>query len=209
MNTTRAILLLLFIFNINVFSQSGEEGKENLLNTISIETCDCIAKKNLDFNSLDSDKLQLEFGFCILEGYSNNKVEADKYLDISFDDERSLELLGEQIAMKMFINCPDFITALAQDSMSDKNVQDSNDFVITGKISSIEKSQFNIIEIKDSTNRVHKLLWLEYFEGEHFLHSGYDFKNQDFEVSYYESEMFDPSIKEYRNFKVITKLSAL
>ncbi|MFH4965233.1 hypothetical protein V8G69_09550 [Gaetbulibacter sp. M235] len=209
MNTNHAILLFFFILSINVFSQSNEEAKENLLNTISIETCDCIAKKNLDFKSHDSNKLQLEFGLCILEGYSNNKAEADKYLNISFDDQRSLELLGEQVAMKMFTNCPDYILALTQDTQTDEYLPDSNNFVITGKISGIEKNQFNIIEFKDDTNRVHKLLWLEYFDGEHLLHSDSDFKNLNLEVTYYESEMFDPVIMEYRNFKVITKLSAI
>ena len=209
MTTKYAILLFLFIFNLKSFSQSPEESKENLLNKISIETCDCIAKKNLDFKSMDNDKLQLEMGFCILEGYSNNKEEADKFLNISFDDERSLELLGEQIAMKMFTNCPDYIMALAQQSMTDENTLSSNNFVITGKISNIEKNQFNTIEFKDDSNRVHKLLWLEYFEGEHLLHSEEDFKNLNLEASYYESELFDPVIMEYRNFKIITKLSAI
>jgi len=209
MTTKYAILLFLFIFNLKSFSQSPEESKENLLNKISIETCDCIAKKNLDFKSMDNDKLQLEMGFCILEGYSNNKEEADKFLNISFDDERSLELLGEQIAMKMFTNCPDYIMALAQQSLTDENTLSSNNFVITGKISNIEKNQFNTIEFKDDSNRVHKLLWLEYFEGEHLLHSEEDFKNLNLEASYYESELFDPVIMEYRNFKIITKLSAI
>jgi len=209
MTTKYAILLFLFIFNLKSFSQSPEESKENLLNKISIETCDCIAKKNLDFKSMNNDKLQLEMGFCILEGYSNNKEEADKFLNISFDDERSLELLGEQIAMKMFTNCPDYIMALAQQSLTDENTLSSNNFVITGKISNIEKNQFNTIEFKDDSNRVHKLLWLEYFEGEHLLHSEEDFKNLNLEASYYESELFDPVIMEYRNFKIITKLSAI
>jgi len=209
MTTKYAILLFLFIFNLKGFSQSAEEAKENLLNKISIETCDCIAKKNLEFKSMDNDKLQLEMGFCILEGYSNNKEEADKFLNVSFDDERSLELLGEQIAMKMFTNCPNYIMALAQQSMTDENTSSSNNFVITGKISNIEKNQFNTIEFKDDSNRVHKLLWLEYFEGEHLLHSEEDFKNLNLEASYYESELFDPVIMEYRNFKVITKLLAL
>lgn len=209
MNTNHAILLFLFILSINVFAQPNEEAKENLLNTISIETCDCIVKKNLDIKSLDSNKLQLEFGFCILESYSNNKAEADKYLNISFDDQRSLELLGEQVAMKMFTNCPDYILALAQDYKADVNNESNNDFLITGKITNIEKSQFNIIEFKDNTNRAHKLLWLEYFEGEQLLHSNNNYDNLYLQVSYYESEMFDPVIMEYRTFKVITKLSAL
>jgi hypothetical protein len=206
-NTNFITLLLVFVLGINVFAQSSEEAKENLLNTIGIETCECVNKKNLDLSAADSNKIQLEFGLCILESYSNHKSESDILLNVSLNDESSLEKLGEQVAIKMMTNCPDQIMALANGFEED--TQSNNDFVVTGKIMNIEKNQFNIIEFKDNANRVHKLLWLEYFEGEHFLHSNNDFKNLDLEVSYYESEMFDPVIMEYRNFKVITKLSVL
>ncbi|TXG39635.1 hypothetical protein [Seonamhaeicola maritimus] len=182
------------------------DSKDALLNKIAQETCECVNKKNLNELGISSSQIELEYGLCVMESYGKNKKNADKFLEISFDDEESLESLGVEVALKMMTYCSEFMMKLAGDYAADEFEEAKNDIVVVGFIANVEKSQFNIIELKDTDNRTQKLLWLEFFEGENQLSDLGKLKNKKVRVTYQEREMYDPKIGDYRNFKVIKKI---
>jgi len=202
-------ILFISITFVTFFANAQSEEADALLDKISMETCECVENKGLDYSKISSSKLELEFGICIMESYAKNKRKAEKYLDVSLNDDASLEKFGEDIGFLMVNNCPDVIMALAGNYAADEFEETKDDLTLTGKIINIETTQFNTIEIKDDSNRVQKLLWLEYFEGEEFLSNSKVLKKKNMEVVYIEKELYDPKIKEYRNFKIIKKISVL
>ena len=195
-NLTLIIALLLFSVVVN----AQIETKDELLTVIAQETCDCFIKKDIDIENTDSSKIELEFGFCIMESYANHKTVADKFLNISFDDEKSLENLGIEVGMKMVSICPDALMAFAGDYEEEYLTTET-----TGEFIKIETEQFNVIHIKDGNNRTLKLLWFNYFEGEDLFADPKVLKDKVLSVEYEEIELYDPNIEDYRNFKVITK----
>lgn len=200
------ILALVLFTSLNMAFAQKIDSKDALLEKIAQETCECVNKKDLTASNLASSKLELEYGLCVMESYGKHKKLADKYLDISFDDDESLENLGVEVALKMMTYCSDFMMKLAGDYAADEFEEAKEDKVSAGSIINIEKSQFNIVELKDTDNRIQKLLWLEYFEGEHLLKDLGKLKNKKVRVTYVEKEMYDPRIGDYRNFKIIKKI---
>ena len=144
-----------------------------------------------------------------MESYSKHKKEADKHLDVSFDDEQSLENLGVEVALKMMTHCSDFMMKLAGGYAADEFEKAKEDITLVGKIVNIHESQFSIVELRDTDDRIQKLLWLEYFEGSNLLEDLNKLKKKRLKVTYIEKEMYDPKIGEYRNFKVIKKIIVL
>ena len=67
-------------------------------------------------------------------------------------------------------------------------------------------NQFVVITIKDSKGPDQKFLWLGYFEGAELLKNPSDIKGKAVEVSYTENDFYNPAIKDYMKYKVITGL---
>ncbi len=209
MNKSTTYLLIFSSIFCNFLFAQDIDSKDKLLDLIAIETCDCVNNKDLDFSTIESTQLELEYGLCVMESYSKNKELTDKYLEVSFDDEKSLENLGVEVALKMMTHCSDFMMKLAGDYAADELEATKEDVVIVGKITNIQESQFNIVEIRDTGNRVQKLLWLEYFEGGNLFDDLGKLKKKKVKVTYIEKELYDPKIDDYRNFKIIKKIALL
>ncbi len=203
------LVTILLVLSNYTFSQN-DDLKSKVLNQIAIESCDCITQKNMDFENEAIETITKNFGLCVIQSYTNNKEEADKHLDIAFTDSNSMRQLGEQVGVKMLTHCPDYVMALARDKKSTNKVVSNEITDITGIVFNVEKSNmFVIVEIKDDLKRSYKLLWLEYFDGENVLRDLNKLNKTKVKISYMDTEMYDPKINEYRNFKVIKKLSIL
>ena len=209
MNKPTYLLIVLLIFTNFSFAQDDEELKDKLFDDIALGTCECLNRKNLDFSDMEQGTLEMEFGFCVLESYGKLKKEADKLINVSFSDEKSLEQLGIDVALKMMTHCPDYMSVIAGNYAADDFEEGKEDIIIVGNITNMQESQFNTIEIMDTDNRTQKVLWLEYFEGDNLISDFNKLKKSKVKITCYETELYDPKIKEYRNFKVIKKISVL
>ncbi|MBQ0788283.1 MAG: hypothetical protein KBT69_12330, partial [Oceanihabitans sp.] len=87
----RKNILFISLFCGLQFANAQTEEKDALLNKISVETCECVDDKGLDYTSNNTTKLELEFGLCIMESYARHKKKAEKLLSVSLNDEASLE----------------------------------------------------------------------------------------------------------------------
>ena len=196
-----AIVVFLMLAGSNSYSQ-------DLLDVMAKESCECIAAKNLDMQTITPKKMQLEFGFCILKSFTDHKEAYDKITKVELNDKDSMRKLGEQVALKMFAICPDFLM-----SMSDTNEPEEAaelapvDYPkVEGEISEIITSQFVTIKVKDGNNRIHSFLFLDYFDSASLFTDNLIRKKDKVVVSYNEIELYDPKAKEFRYFKIITGL---
>ena len=180
------------------------DSKEALLEVIAKETCDCISSKIEDVMQADAAKVELEFGLCIMESYSKHKKNEDKYLNISFSNDASLEKFGEEIGITMVGYCPNVFMAFAGNLEDEETIIES--FEIYGEFSKIKTEQFNLVYFKDNNNREQKMLWFGYFEGSNLLNDTSALKGQKLHIIYEEIELYDPNITDYRNFKVLKKI---
>lgn len=209
MYKTSYLLIVLLSISTFSFAQDKEDLKDELFDTIAVETCECVSKKNLDVTVLTQGQIEMEFGFCILESYGKHKKNAENLINVSFSDEESLEQLGVDVAIKMMAHCPDVMSIIAGNYAADEFEEAKNDIFIFGQVTKIEESQFNTIELKDTDDRIQKVLWLEYFEGDNLFNDLNKLKKAKVKVTCYQSELYDPRIKEYRNFKIIKKITVL
>ena len=79
---------------------------------------------------------------------------------------------------------------------------------MSGTITDIASNQFVVITVKDSKGPDQKFLWLEYFEGSELLKNGLaEVKGKTVTITYTEGSYYNPAIKDYMKYKVITGLS--
>lgn len=207
------ISLLLFFFSMLSFAQI----KEVVLDTIAKQTCSCLKEKNQKIDVNDFKKFQMNAGLCILEKYQNNENLIDEKDRVSISDSDGLKKIGELVAMKMLIHCPDIILKLGEMSQSKNELAEDNEELaeepksipMEGTLLDIKTEQFVTFIFKDSKNKIHTILLLDYFETAHLFRENKIKKNDKIKIDFAEYEMYDPKIKDFRNFKVLNYLEKI
>src|SRR5690606_25940849 len=80
---------------------------------------------------------------------------------------------------------------------------------IDGQLMEILTNEFVTFKVKDKNGRIHNFILLDYFETAP-LYTNHQIKQKDnLSVSFSEIELFDPKLKEFRYYKVITGLQKI
>lgn len=188
----KIIVSLLLLINAISYSQ-------DIFDKVAQDACECIAKKKTEKNATKKE-IASEFGLCIINSYSNHISEfSGEKLD--FGDEEAMGKLGEKVALKMLTYCPDAVMELSENG--EEGIKSAT---VTGEIIEIKTEQFVSIVVKDEKSRTHTFILLDYFDTAALFTDNKLNKRDKVTVSYIERELYDPKIKEFRYFKIITGL---
>lgn len=195
----KIFLFFILMCFANAYSQSGG------LDLIAKETCECLDAKKVKEPNLSGDELKRDVGICIIKSYSDHKSELNSEEKEKFNDTDGMGKLGETVALKMLAFCPNMIMELGKNS-KDEIADDKEDAFILGEVIDIQSEQFITLQVKDQNGRKYSFLLLTYFDTAPLLTNN-DIKKKDkLKISYTEIELFDSKAKEFRYFKILTKL---
>lgn len=202
------LILILLGVGVGVFAQRITQIEsreilnkfpESLIQTIAEESCQCMSKQPL--TEMESEKVKFQLGACILQSLSNHRAEIVKYIGNSSIVDVMTEAFGEEVGLKMAFVCPDMFLYFADQGLYD----DFSDYELSvelGKIKSIEKKQFNLVNLEMADGSLFKFLWLWDFEGSDLLIKNL-YANKRVNIFYSTLELYDPELKKYISYKVI------
>ncbi|MDI5897039.1 hypothetical protein QLS91_12735 [Flavobacterium sp. LB2P84] len=181
---------------------------QDVYDVIGKETCECLNAKKIDYSKMNKKEMQTQVGVCMIQSYSSHLSEFKPEDKISFDDEEGMRNLGEKVAMKMMVSCPEIILEMGKRSIDEGDSVEvvKESAFIEGEITEIKTEQFITLQVKDKNGRNFSFLLLDYFETASLLTNNEINKKDSIKVSYTEIELFDPKNKEFRYFKIITDL---
>jgi len=188
----KILLLALGLISTEVWSQ--QTGMEK----IALSTCECVSEKNMEGKT--REEIEMQFGFCLLGSVSQHKKEFDEIYKGKSVMEIDMEKFGEEIGMNMAIVCPEILMQIDFGVFDEEETLEIS--IELGKIKSIEKKQFNIVNLEVGDGSVLKFLWLWDFEGSELLIKN-QYKNKWVNIYYYDYPLYDPDKKAYVNYKVI------
>ncbi|MCF4101893.1 hypothetical protein L1I30_09460 [Gillisia sp. M10.2A] len=198
------ILTILFLILVpRVKAQNGD-----FLDTIASKTCECVELKN---KSEANEKLppKVQVGICLFESAKDFKKElADQY-GFNLDNiAENAEKLGEMVGNRMAFICPNTLMKFSVEIQDEEELSIS--FTVQGQIVNINEDMFVVFNVKNQKGKIEKFYWLT------FLNSNYDVQNsfkelkgKNIKIEYFEEELFDPRIKEYRIFNSISTLELM
>lgn len=184
----------------NVTSSAIQEFPEELLETLASDACACL--KNSKLEGLNRSQIEMQMGICLLQSVSNNKNEIEKKTGITTIQPSDLKGFGEMVGMKMAFICPEIFMFFIDEGEYGSEEEIWNVSVELGKIKSIEKKQFNIVNLEMADDSILKFIWLWDFEGSEILMKN-QFSNKWVNVFYSTLELYDPEKKKYIPFRVI------
>lgn len=175
----------------------------DLMDKMAEETCECV--KKLDFSGMPQNQIEMNLGMCILQSISSNKIEVENQLGAFSITSIMTEEFGEKMGLQMLSFCSDFfINNFADEYMNEQYFSEVS--VELGKIKSIEKKQFNTVNLQMYDGSILKFIWLWDFEGSEILTKN-QFKNKWINIIYSTIELYDPEIKKYIPYRVIEGMS--
>lgn len=190
------------IFVASLVLAAGLVRAQDPFGIVAQETCQCVT--DLKNNKIEINDMQL--GLCMVKSYSAHKSEFPAERQVSLTDGEAFESIAAEVGMKMVEICPDIIMQFA-DENDLVNEFRQREISVSGQITDMRQEQFVTIELKDANGRKYSLLLLHYFDTAGLYTDGKIRKGDKIQASYTEIELFDPKMKEFRTFKVLTNLA--
>ncbi len=184
---------------------------QDLLDELAIATCSCAEEKKL--LDMKTEEMQMQLGFCIMEAVGANEAAYQKaYGDFNPTDQKAMQKLGEDVAMRMVTRCPDVLMKLSQQAAPGQQATAPQPSPaggqVSGQLQGISGNELAIISIKEANGRTQKLLWLGYFPGcDELMGNPKALAGKQVTASYEIREIYDPAAGEHRDRKVITGVS--
>ncbi|WP_196894620.1 hypothetical protein [Aureivirga marina] len=203
-------LILFLIASFSGFSQ-------DYMKEITNETCKCI--ENLD-EEVSREKLTMELGLCMMQNALKYKAELEKDYGIDLTGASNLEKegekLGQVIAIELMSSCPkavELFTKLAASELEEEAIAseaavENSILETSGKVLKVEKGSFIYYTVKEDNGKTSKFYWLTFVENDLDLESNEkNILKKNVIITYEKVELFDPRIKEYKEFNVINSVS--
>lgn len=187
---------LFFIFSTYVL-----QAQEDYMDTIADKSCECISKEM----EINPEISEMQLGICLIKASKDFKVQLKRDYDIDLDKIAGAdgEKLGEIIGARLALNCPEIIIAA---SAGIPQEEDENQFT-SGKITSINKDTFVVFNLKDETGKSEKYYWLTFIDSNWDLQNSYkQLEGKTVAIEFYQLELFDARIEEYRMVNILTSL---
>ncbi|WP_299113279.1 hypothetical protein [uncultured Winogradskyella sp.] len=209
------ITLLFIIFAIGNNLNAQKKSKQEVVDLMAEDTCECIAQKKLKTSDSMEEK-EIALGLCLITSFNTHKGKSKYYKKKSLND---IEEIGQDVGIVMATMCADdFMSIFSSEELVDiiEDKEDDiigfvnseeNNLSIEVELVSMNNDAISYIKAKDDFDKNHIFLITEEFEGYDLLKKSNFGKS--FTITFKEVELFDLSEKQYITKKVITKIEAL
>ncbi|UYW02228.1 hypothetical protein K5I29_04815 [Flavobacterium agricola] len=169
--------------------------KPELLEHIAKNICEELAKPGVDIHN------DTAMGLFLLKNVGDYKDDVIYYFgtDGTIGIE-TMQRFGEEIGMRLAIECPDAFTAL----FTDEEANDTAYQTAFGRFDKIQNKQFLSFTIKENSGKTTEFYLLNDFESAYLLTDNQLKKNDVVELTYFESSLYDPKLKQFRIFNIVS-----
>uniref|UniRef100_UPI004049FBB5 hypothetical protein n=1 Tax=Flavobacterium sp. TaxID=239 RepID=UPI004049FBB5 len=196
-------IIVLLLISQAIFAQKLT--KEKLVEKISNGTCECISKKEIT-----KENLETTLGLCMIQDFSKYEKDIEKHYgkDV-ISDETKIEALGKDVGIHMATNCPAFLK-IVMENMDDEDIEEEvveeEELFVTGNFVDLKTEQFITFSVKEDSGKSNNFILLNNFDNAFLITDNVLKTNELVEVYYYELELYDAKIKNFVTFKIVSDI---
>ena len=201
----KKVFLLFVVFANFSFAQ-------DVMDKITIETCECIKAKNLDLEKVAPSELQMQLGLCMMQSYSNHKEKLPKSKRALLDNDEQMEKFGEEIGMKMITHCPDILMAIGKNEIQkneESEVVETQILSSTGQLIERKIDGFLTIRIKEESGRINDFILVKNFDNAFLISDDVLKVNSKVKVDFYYEDIYDSKLNKFVNSKVLLDIQKI
>lgn len=191
------------------------KSQDTSLSKAAVSVCDCLTKSNISEKSTQ-EQMQQVFLNCM---FTSAPDLISKIVSSGEDYQKAGEEIGTKLAMEMMKNgCPAFTKiaagmAINGDGNADSLLSNASPQIESvqstqGIVTKVEERDFIYITIKTTAGRELTFIYYGYVPGSDtwIKDAANKLKNKNVNVSYVESEVYQPKFKQFMNVKEIKTL---
>src|SRR5690606_2661874 len=118
-----------------------------------------------------------------------------------FSGKDGISTVGEELGMHMALKCPELFTEFFDYSSNENEIVYQS---ISGRLNKIKKDEFLTFIVKEPSGKSHEFMLLNSFETSYLLTDDILKTNDEIEVYYYVSEIYNAKINRYVNYNIVT-----
>ncbi|WP_312078662.1 hypothetical protein [Chryseobacterium sp.] len=173
------------------------------------EVCECVSK--VDVSGKTATERQTQFGLCAFKHYQPYKKELKKDFNIDLvtdmGNETKMKEFGVQVGLLMAAECPEAFSNIMKDEDEQMISGESSEMLISGTITKIEKDNFVVFHLVGDNKILNKFYWISTVESDLDLPKEYQsLLKKKVDISYYNTQIFDSKIDDYKNLNIISSL---
>lgn len=203
---TKYLFIFFSIFGLNLFVAQDYKQK------FTQEVCECV--KKIDVTNKTDNERHTQFGLCAFKHYQPYKKELKKDFNIDLVSDMGnttkMKEFGIQVGLLMMAECPEAFNTIMKDEIEKaQEVEDveSSEMLINGKITKIEKENFVVFHLVGDNKVLNKFYWISNVESDIDLPKEYQsLLNKKVNIGYYNTQIFDTKISDYKNLNVISSI---
>lgn len=190
---------LLFLFFISQMVTAQTLSKTDLLIAVADNICNEIAKKNIEVKS------EFTMGVYMLKAVNNYKEDIEHYYGKNYlTNEGVMGTMGEDIGLYLGLKCPEIFEFFVGNE--EATFEETAYQQVTGKFHKTIKNQFLSFIIKEESGKTHEFLFLNSFETSYLLTDNLLSLDDEIEVTYYVSEIYDAKVGKFVNYNIVSYL---
>lgn len=193
-----------------LFASAFSFAQKSAIDRAAIKMCDYIKKDYDTAKPISQSQLSGFFTTAFAKVCSEDLEKLMKEIGEKNFDKEAGKKLGEKIGLKLAMMCPEYMVMIrkSMESEPEKKEQSENDFSINGNVESIITTNYTYINVRDESNKVVKLVWLENFEGAEKVNNNPEkLEGKRVYLKYLHKDLYDKRNNSFRTEKVITFLS--
>lgn len=192
---------ILFLLCCNI-AQAQKLSKIELLDEISANICTEITAKKIKVTN------ENVLGVLMIKALMQHKDDVVFYFGKDyFTNENTMQAIGEEIGLHLGIKCPEIFLDIIE--FEEQN-QVSSSFVVSGKISKLNRShEFFTFSIQEPSGKLFEFILLHNFETSYLLTDDILKNNDNVEVTYYISELYNAKFGRYINYNIVTYIEKI
>ncbi|WP_375239343.1 hypothetical protein [Aurantibacter sp.] len=210
-------LLVLTLLLSSSFLFSQNKSRDEVLQLITEDVCECIQKKSKKFTKkTTSDRKKAVLGLCLIESYNVRKKLNKKMNNASVDYGQ----IGEEVGVLLVDVClDDFMNLFSEEELIDvveeefleednentppqPTLKKESDLIIKGELIAVKNDAVSYFIVKDSFNKEHIFIVKNQINGSEFLLA--DNIDKTITVYYTLEYFYDLSENGYTKKKVVT-----
>lgn len=205
----------IFLLTVTIFVSAAAQSQDTSMHATAVAVCDCLNKSGISENSSTQD-MQQAFMKCIISAPDFFSKIASR----GGDYEAAAQEIGTELVLEMMkSDCAAFTKfagALAagggdfeMELPGQGQVQTVKVETVEGVVTKVEERDFTYITVKTTAGRELAFIYYTYVPGsdEWIKDAVTRLKNKNVSLSYAETEVYQPKIKQFINVKEIKTLS--
>jgi hypothetical protein len=201
----KLFFLLTFLSTCSAIVAQSDTTMQKFVDSV----CSCLGKGNLNDLKTRADA-EAAVTNCFVKGNMNLLMQLADERKISVTDQQAMRKIGEEVGMELMRRNCDAFVQISMKMAQESNGERSSFSKTSGTLSAVETKEFCKLVLTESSGKKSSFYWLHHFtNSEKFVGQPTKYIGKKIKITWQDTEVYLPAMKDYFKIKEIKEIELL